>query len=400
MDLILNPRVRIRCDGATAWIQTPDPELGLQTYEVSQHSDRALFDTIRSILTAAPAADDTALDARTNSSNEVELDDAIWQRLGEMGIVVPASDAAPDLTFACDLPRARIDQPAARRAHTVHASLAVQRGPELPGAVAALLGGASLPLTQQFPIAWVTDPITGIAAPYAATGRHAAALDGLRAGQPAPDDLPDDVRADFAAAEILVDGEVAARRQADWDHRLRDAQRSYAERGWAIVRGLLPTAQLPALQRYVRSYVAQGYARRGDRHVALRWSAHNQHLVTLIHAGLHRMVSRVTGCATKPSYSFLASYMPGAVLSRHRDRAQCKYSVSLQLDAEPHGRAPWPLYLEDLRGQLAVGWLEPGDAVFYQGCELAHWRDELPAGQTSTSAFLHYVDHDFTGDLS
>ncbi|MEJ7603236.1 MAG: hypothetical protein WKG01_35440 [Kofleriaceae bacterium] len=132
----------------------------------------------------------------------------------------------------------------------------------------------------------------------------------------------------------------------------------------------------------------------------LRWVGHNQHFVTLIHGGLARMMSRIAGCPTKPSYSYFASYMPGAVLKRHRDRPQCKYSVSLQLDATPDDRAAWPLQLEDLQGAPVAGLLDPGDGLFYRGCDLWHWRDALPAGQTSTSAFLHYVDRDFTGDLT
>jgi hypothetical protein len=372
---------------------------------VSRQGDRALFDTLLSILTATPGG--TGDDAHetpdaADDESAVELDEATWHRLGAMGLVVSAPDATPDLTFACELPCARgtRDREATQWARIAHPALAIQRGPELPPSVAVLLRGASLPLAQRFPIAWVTEPVTGVPAPFAITGRHAAALDTLSAGRPAPDDLPDDIRADLAAAEILVGADFASRREAEWDARLRVAHRSYAERGWAIVRGLLPAAQLPALRSYFRAYVAAGYARRGDPQVPLRWSGHNQHFVTLIHAGLNRVMSRVTGCPTKPSYSYFASYMPGAVLSRHRDRAQCKYSVSLQLDAEPDGREPWPLHLEDLRGELATGLLEPGDGLCYRGCDLAHWRDELAAGQTSTSAFLHYVDSDFSGGLT
>jgi hypothetical protein len=441
MELVLNPRVRIRRDGETFWVQTPDPQRGLQTHVVSRQVDRALFDTLVSILSpvatdhasggdpaSAPRAASAASadDVDGTDDDAVELDDATLHRLGELGVVLPAPAAAPDLTFACELPLdpARASQ-AAPWARVAHPSLAVQRGPALPPEVAALLGGAALPLTQRFPIAWVTDPVSGVPAPYSITGRHAAALDTLRAGRPAPGDLPDDVRADLAAAEILVAPDFTERRVAAWEAQLRAAHDSFATRGWAVVRGLVPAAQRPALRAYVRAYVAAGYARRGDAQVPLRWSGHNQHLVTLIHGGLNRMITRVAGCPTKPSYSYFAAYMPGAVLARHRDRPQCKYSISLQLDAQhapiapwlalgdplggadatapsatPPDREPWPLYLEDLRGELATGLLAPGDGLFYRGCDLTHWRDELPAGRTSTSAFLHYVDLDFAGRLT
>jgi hypothetical protein len=395
--MVLNPRVRVRCDGETLWVQTPNPELGLQTFIVSLADDRALFDTILSILTSnAGVAGAPAEPARHDDA--VELDDATWRRLNELGAIVPAPGPVPDLAFACEVPRIR-DPDAARRARTAHPALVIQRGPALPPDVAVLLRGAALPIVQRFPIAWVTDPVTGVPSPYWLSGRHAAALDGLRAGRPAPG-VPDDLRADLAAAEILVGDDFAQRREAEWKTRLRAAHRSFAERGWTIVRGLLPALQLRALRDYIRAYVAAGHARRGDPQMALRWGCHDQHLVTLIHGGLNRVVARVVGCATKASYSYLASYRPGALLLRQRDRSQCKYSVSLQLDAAPDDGVPWPLCFEDLRGEQTAALLAPGDGLFYRGCDLTHWRDELPAGRTSTSAFLHYVDLDVAGALA
>ncbi|MEJ7603237.1 MAG: hypothetical protein WKG01_35445 [Kofleriaceae bacterium] len=200
MELVLNPRARIRRDGETLWVQTPDPERGLQTYVVTHHDDRSLFETVISIM--AP------------DQSDVELDDVMWDRLGEIGLVVPAPHAVSDLAFACELPCA---VPGRDLAYNAHPALAIQRGPELPPAVAQLLHGASLPLAAQFPIAWVTDLITGVPAPYVVAGPAAAALDRLHAGRPAPADLAPHVRADLAQAEIHGRPDFVERRAACWE---------------------------------------------------------------------------------------------------------------------------------------------------------------------------------------
>jgi hypothetical protein len=159
------------------------------------------------------------------------------------------------------------------------------------------------------------------------------------------------------------------------------------------------------LRRYFRALVEGGRARFDDRQVPLRYWLHNEPVARAFHHRLSPVVSDLAGESMKPSYVFFASYRPGAVLLPHRDRAQCALSISLLLDYEPLSAAvsPWPLWLgldaEAPSGRSVAIEQAPGDALFYRGTELSHWRDPLPEGHTSTSLFLHYVPAAFDGPL-
>jgi hypothetical protein len=144
----------------------------------------------------------------------------------------------------------------------------------------------------------------------------------------------------------------------------------------------------------------EGHVAVCDRQVDLRFSQHNEPLMLYYHRQLCGLFACITRQAIKPSYGYFASYRHGAVLKKHIDRRQCKFTASLLLDyvaASPDDQA-WPLYLELPTGEQVDIRLEPGGCVLYGGCELPHYRDTF-RGQRSTSFFLHYVDEDFSGQL-
>jgi hypothetical protein len=103
----------------------------------------------------------------------------------------------------------------------------------------------------------------------------------------------------------------------------------------------------------------------------------------------------------KPSYSYLAAYESGSTLERHTDREQCEFSITMCIDAtpEPQAQIPWPIQLDVSDGSLRI-WQHIGDSLLYRGRFLPHYRDTLPEGYTSTSLLLHYVDRDFSAQLS
>jgi hypothetical protein len=80
-----------------------------------------------------------------------------------------------------------------------------------------------------------------------------------------------------------------------------------------------------------------------------------------------------------PTYSYARIYEKGSVLKKHKDRASCEISTTLNL-----GGDPWAIYLEGIKVDL-----EPGDMLVYSGCELEHWRDEFQ-GNICAQVFLHY----------
>src|SRR5262249_28985914 len=135
-------------------------------------------------------------------------------------------------------------------------------------------------------------------------------------------------------------------------------------------------------------------------HCALRVVRHNDPLAGVFHRQLAPLVSALAGRPLKPSYSYVASYEPGALLRVHRDRAQCEYSLSILIDfvPEPALAAPWPLHLFDGAGRVTL-FQALGDAVLYRGREILHYRDAFLSGQVSTSMLLHYVPTSFSDSL-
>lgn len=158
-----------------------------------------------------------------------------------------------------------------------------------------------------------------------------------------------------------------------------------------IHRHVLGTDLLEALQFYMRERARTPYMTVDTQ--SHRLARHNDPLAVLLHGQLTPSVQEELGVPIKPSYSFMASYLDGAVLKPHTDREQCKYTLDLCVE-DSGGGGPWPLYVSDQEVLL-----ESGDAVLYLGCEQAHYRNRKPDGKVANLIFFHFVDADFAGDL-
>ncbi len=252
------------------------------------------------------------------------------------------------------------------------------------------------------PLAWIEDSGSGVWAPFWARGEWIEALESLRPGQPAPAALPAHVRESLARANVLVPPGGKQQRRGAWETICRDAGAQFQRQAYAIVRDLIHPIHIAALRRYYRALVAGGRLPRGDDQVAERYRLHSEPVAMFFHPQLASLVSRIAGEPVKPSYLYFASYPPGAALPRHVDRLQCEFSISLLIDysPEPDGPCGWPLFLEDpcLPDGVAAADLGLGDAVFYRGRQLVHYRERLPKGHQSSSLFFHYVREDFVGD--
>src|SRR5207247_255912 len=114
------------------------------------------------------------------------------------------------------------------------------------------------------------------------------------------------------------------------------------------------------------------------------------------HRQLAPVISRIAGASFAPTYAYFASYVAGAKLARHTDRADCEISVSYLLDYSPwpNGRpSPWPIRLERAEGTVRIR-QRIGDALVFRGRQLPHSRGALPSGHASTHLFFHYVPAD------
>lgn len=95
-------------------------------------------------------------------------------------------------------------------------------------------------------------------------------------------------------------------------------------------------------------------------------------------------ISKNTGKNLKPAYSFARVYRKGNVLTPHKDRPSCEYSVTINLK-QTH---PWAIYMGKKPIIQSVG-----DGVIYKGCEIEHSRKPFE-GDEYVQIFLHYVDSD------
>jgi hypothetical protein len=257
-------------------------------------------------------------------------------------------------------------------------------------------------LLRGVPLAWVRDSGTGVWTPFWVRGEWTNVLGSLQAGQPAPASLSPRARQALIRAHVLVPPGAEQEHRAAWEQICRDARVSFQSYGYAIVRNLIHPVHMGALRRYYRALVAGGQLPRGDSQVAERYRLHSEPVGMFFHPQLASVVGRIAGEPVKPSYLYFASYPSGSALPRHVDRAQCEFSVSLLVDysPDPDGPCGWPLFLEhpSLPGGVVAADLGIGDAVFYRGRQLVHYRDPLPEGHQSTSVFFHYLREDFVGD--
>jgi hypothetical protein len=249
-------------------------------------------------------------------------------------------------------------------------------------------------------VAWVRDPATGALHPFWLSQRLAALVSGLRADELAPVSLPADARVLLADAGILTPADHAERRVAEWEEVVRKSACQFREKGYVPLGNLIHPFNLAALRRYYRQAIRRGAITLGDYQSSRRYVGHNESVARFFHHQIANAVGAIVGEAIKPSYVYMASYLAGAELKKHTDRAQCEFSVTLCLDfsPEPDLETPWPIRLDTAEGMVAV-YQALGDGLVYRGTKVPHYRDMLAEGRTSTSIFFHYVPADFAGPL-
>lgn len=270
------------------------------------------------------------------------------------------------------------------------------RLPEELASCEELLSGLAL----QGTMAWVRSPASGNLLPFWLGPRLEGVVRGLQPNEPVPATVPDNALWLLAAADILLPEDGAGERHQEREKMIGAAAMEFRQTGYAPLGDLIHPFHLAALRRYYRYLVRTGAIKLGDGQSPLRYVGYNEPVARYFHRDIARTLSGVAGERIKPSYVYLASYVGGAELKKHTDRAQCEFSVTLCLDfsPEPALATPWPIRLDTPAGTVAV-YQALGDGLAYRGTRLPHYRHVLGEGQTSTSIFFHYVAADFTGSL-
>ena len=99
----------------------------------------------------------------------------------------------------------------------------------------------------------------------------------------------------------------------------------------------------------------------------------------------NKEIGDILGEKVLPSYTYARMYLNGGELVPHVDMDCCELDVSIHLN----GDKPWPIWLDSPVGKVSVE-LSPGDALFYLGNKMTHWREPYE-GEWYANAFLFYV---------
>lgn len=249
-------------------------------------------------------------------------------------------------------------------------------------------------------IVWVRNPGTRSLQPFWPGPKLEQVISSLRPGEMVPDSLPQRTRSILCAAGILVRENKLESGALAWSHVAKQSCSQFKKKGYAPLSNLIHPFNLAALRRYYRHEIRRGAIRLGDHQSARRYVAHNESVARFFHRQMASAVSATVGEPVKPSYVYFASYLSGAELEKHTDRAQCEFSVTLSLDfsPEPDLATSWPIRLDTAAGTIAV-YQALGDGLLYRGTRVPHYRHKLAEGRTSTSIFFHYVPAGFAGSL-
>jgi hypothetical protein len=249
-------------------------------------------------------------------------------------------------------------------------------------------------------IAWVRESATATPLPFWLGPELEKTLGGLCPDQPVPASMPANVCRLLTAAGILIPEQRLRHHSAEPEAETSKAAVLFREKGYAPLGNLIHPFHVAALRRYYRHLIRSGAIQLGDRQSDRRYVAYNEPVARFFHQQITAKYSTIAGEPLKPSYVYLASYLSGAELRKHKDREQCEFSITFCLDfsPEPEFATPWPIKLDTPKGTVTA-YQALGDGLAYRGTRLPHYRSVLPEGQTSMSIFFHYVAADFDGPL-
>ena len=139
-----------------------------------------------------------------------------------------------------------------------------------------------------------------------------------------------------------------------------------------------------------------------DTQIPETYSHYSDIMMETLLEDLLPLMKKETELDLYPTYSYARIYKKGDILHRHKDRASCEISTTLNL-----GGDLWDIHLDPTGDSSVVSGYEtttelkknpnkgvkvrlyPGDMLIYLGCELEHWREEFK-GENCGQVFLHY----------
>jgi hypothetical protein len=333
------------------------------------------------------------------------------ERLAEIGFLLPEELISTPIWFTCDLDDLPVDfipnrdrrprAPVESVSDLIVAPSLRHFGRE--GFSTAMRGRLALPnkFNPNRSWLWIESPDVSAPCAYSYSSGVSAALDRLQPGQPPPL-LGQTLRQNLFDAGVIGSAAVFRRDRNDREAHTIAAAHELQERRYAVLPGAIPPLQLAAARRYYDDLISEGFLTRGDADWPDRHFSGRDPIGYFFHQQLTDIVSSIAGQRVKPSFSFFASYRTGSVLPAHRDREQCEYALSIQLDYSPvpEHQTQWPLFVQPLNAETAKPLPSAlGDAVLYFGREVRHHREHLTNGRYSRHWFFFYVVESFSGSL-
>ena len=128
-----------------------------------------------------------------------------------------------------------------------------------------------------------------------------------------------------------------------------------------------------------------------------------------------KKIEDLFGVRLVPTYSYGRTYDRHSRLLSHTDRPSCEFSATFPISYDTDDNKSWTIWVRndlnycgmdnktswdltmgspfDERENCIPVNLEPGDALFYQGSNVIHWRERL-AGKSARQIFIHYLHAD------
>jgi len=397
-DLVINPNfwlesTRVGREAVRVTSHAPVKGRGLQYFVTDRKENPEMFRWITDIERSLRGEGEINLEAIPESHRQI---------LFTLGILVTKEELPKPVRFSCFLDEKVLPGGPNLKDPIVNPTFFYQAGDRPPESIQHQVAIGERFLSG-YPLVWVQNPGNQVWVSYWVKEDQRKLLSSLRPGEkpPAsPESVDPQLRSALETAEILVLRDFPDRSRKTWESFFTEARAQFQAKSYVKLPDLIPPLWLSALRRYYRDIIAEGYAQNGDPQVALRRVKHHEDIACFLHPQFAYLVSRIAGRPLRFTHDYFYSYERGAVLDKHVDVDHDEFGISLLIDydPEPPGVTPWPLFLENRQGPIEIA-QRIGDAVFYNGCELPHYRHALPEGHRSTSLLFHFVPQNFKGRI-
>jgi len=103
-------------------------------------------------------------------------------------------------------------------------------------------------------------------------------------------------------------------------------------------------------------------------------------------------------CGTEISQNYVAfgprAYLNGTILHMHVDRIET-HAIGIIICVDHDLTEPWPLTIQDRKGEYYEFNPSPGEMILYEACRLPHGRLKPLCGRYCVNYFLHYKPTDW-----